>query len=418
VTLRMKELESRVAASRVAVERAMGWYGGEVGNAREPPLSAPEFRELRDALLGAGGWRDEQFDHLMTFGRAMYRLAGQVPDCNVGDLLAVLAARPPRAEAAWSFEPGVDQEAFAKLAFRETSLGISGAQRENREGWWAHGQKNRAFIEQAAASCPQRARAVVFGAGRAFDLPLAPLARSFDRLVLVDIDGAALDETISSTFKDAGLRARVEARVMDLTGINGALVRRLDQILDGPGSAEEIETAVASLCRSYHLDRPPALLADGERPDLLVESCVLTQLAWPQRTYAERRYDQRFGPMPPARELRWSTAWAELGLRIQQDHIQALTGAAPLLVLTSDVVSHTTALDRSGQERPTGRDILPLGVHSLRERIPKAFVIGQHAAWVWNRYRASKRGEGSVMDVEGVELREPLTAGGLWLPPA
>jgi hypothetical protein len=397
----------------------MGWYGGEVGNAKSPPLSAGEFRELRDALLGGGRWREEQFDHLMTFGRAMYQLAGRAPDCNVGDLLAVLAARP-RAGAAegWSFEPAVDREAFAKLAFRETSLGISGAQRENREGWWAHGQKNRGFIEQVAAGCAGRALAVVFGAGRAFDLPLGTLARSFDRLVLVDIDGAALDETISSTFKDAGLRARVEARVMDLTGINGTLVRRLDEILDGPGSADEVEARVAALCRSYHLDQLPALLPDGERPDLLVESCVLTQLAWPQRTYAERRYDQRFGPMPQAREMHWSTAWAELGLCIQQDHIQALAGAAALLVLTSDVVSHITALDRSGQERPTGRDILPLGVQSLRERIPKAFATGQHAAWTWNRYRAGKRGEGSVMDVEGLELREPLTSSGLWLPPA
>jgi hypothetical protein len=86
-------------------------------------------------------------------------------------------------------------------------------------------------------------------------------------------------------------------------------------------------------------------------------------------------------------------------------------------VLTSDVVSHTTTLDPSGAERRTGRQSLPLGVESLRERIPKAFRIGAHAAWEWHRYRPVKRREGARMDVEGVDLSEPVTAGGLWLPP-
>ena len=211
--------DSLGATCRVAVERALAWYAGEVVNARSPPLAAPAFRALRDSLTGTAPWRAELFDDLMTFGRAMHQLAGQAPDCNVGDLLTVLAARvqppaQPLAGEGWRFDPAVDADAFARLAFRETSLGISGAQRENREGWWAHGQKNRAFIEQAAAGCPTRKLAVAFGAGRAFDLPLVEMARAFDRLVLVDIDAQALDETVAATFKDATLRARVETRAV------------------------------------------------------------------------------------------------------------------------------------------------------------------------------------------------------------
>ncbi len=416
VTPRSNADDAALAASRVAVERSLAWYAGELSIARSPPLAAADFRPLREALSGAASWRDEQFDHLMTFGRAMFQLAGKAPDCNVGDLLTVLAGRPQAPAAAWPFEPAVDADAFAKLGFRETSVGISGAQRENREGWWAHGQKNRAFIEQAIASCSGRKQVVVFGAGRAFDLPLPALAAAFERVVLVDIDGAALDETVAATFKDPGVRARVETRVVDLTGINGTLVRGLDAIFEGPGSAEEVEAKVAELCRSYRLAGLPRLLPASERPDLLVESCVLTQLAWPQRTYAERRHDQRFGAMSQAREARWSTAWAELGLRVQQDHLNALAGAAEVVALTSDVLSRPTALDRSGSERPTGRQILPLGVGSLRERVPKAFRLGAQAAWTWKRYQATRRGEGSQMDVEGVELRAAVTPSGLWLP--
>ena len=353
----------------------------------------------------------------MMFGQAMHRLAGQAPDCNVGDLLTVLAARL-ESQPAWSCDLAVDGEAFAKLGFRETSVGISGAQRENREGWWAHGQKNRAFIEQTATACSGRKLAVALGAGRAFDLPLAELARSFDKLVLVDIDGAALDETVAAVFKDAGLRARVETRVMDLTGINSTLVRRLDEILTGPGSAGEVEERVEALVRSYRLASPPRVLPPGERADLLVGSCLLTQLAWPQRTYAERLFDKRFGAMSETTEARWSTAWAELGLRIQQDHINGLSGTAERIALTSDVVSHPTALDAGGSERLTGRKILPLGVQTLVERIPKTFRSGRQVSWKWNRYKPLRRGhEGAQMDVDGVELQEPVTAGGLWLPP-
>ena len=85
----------------------------------------------------------------------MHRLApmdASIPTCNLGDCLTALnrVDIAPGAER-WRFDARVDPEVFAKLEFRETSLGIVKAQRENREGWWAHAQKNRSFIEQAAA---------------------------------------------------------------------------------------------------------------------------------------------------------------------------------------------------------------------------------------------------------------------------
>jgi hypothetical protein len=409
-------VDAGVAASTMAVQRALAWYGEEVSAARSPPVPADRFRSLRQALEGAVPWQADLFDDLMMLGQAMHRLAGQAPDCNVGDLLTVLSQRL-EALPAWPVDPAVDPVAFAKLGFRETSVGISGAQRENREGWWAHGQKNRAFIEQVARDCTGRKLAVALGAGRAFDLPLVELARTFDRLVLVDIDGAALEETVAAVFKDAQLRARVETRVVDLTGVNGTLVRRLDEALTGPGNATEVEERVEALCRSYRLAAPPRILPAGERADLLAASCLLTQLAWPQRTYAERLFEQRFGAMTDKAEARWSTAWAELGLRIQQDHIHALAGSADRIALTSDVVSYPTTLDAGGAERLTGRKILPLGVQTLAERIPKMFRIGRQGSWKWNRYKPVRRGrEGSQMDVDGVELQEPVTASGLWLP--
>jgi hypothetical protein len=415
--------DPRLAPSLLAVERALAWYLDEVPHAQDPPLTAAEARGLRLALAGEQPWQPEQFDRLVAFAQAMFRLTqldASVPACNLGDALTALTRVDLAGPGAprWQFEPAVDRAAFAKLEFRETSLGIAKAQREHREGWWAHAQKNRAFIEQAVAASPRRGFVVALGAGHAFDLPLAALARGCDRLLLVDIDETALAETAAALAREAGVRARIETCAMDLTGINGAFVGRLDEAFAGAPDASAAEAAVTTLCRSYRLPAGAQLLAGGERADVIISSCVLTQLAWPQRTYAERSYEARHGAMPAAVEQRFATAFSELGLRVQQDHINALGAAADTVVLTSDVVSHPTRWEPAG-ERPTGRRIFALAVETLAERIPRLYRSGQLASWRWSRYRASRRGgEGSTMDVEAAVLGEPRSAGGLWLPGA
>jgi hypothetical protein len=413
--------DPRTAASIIAVERALAWYQEEVAHAKAPPLSGDEVRALADALAGRRPWKPTQFDHLVTFGQAMYRLArldASVPDCNLGDALTLLARLPSAAgSGAWLFDPAVDAEAFTKLEFRETSLGISKAQREHREGWWAHAEKNRAFIEKAAAALDRRRVAIVLGAGHAFDLPLAALGRSFERLVLVDIDEVALAETAAALTRERGGPPGIETRVMDLTGINGELVRRIDAALAAADTGPAAADALASLCRSYRLRAAPRIWDEGEPADLVVSSCVVSQLGWPQRTYAQRQYEQRFGAMSADIEPRFAAAWTELGLRVQQDHINALGAAARTVALTSDVLSRPTTWDARGGEKPTGRKIFALGVESLQERVPKQYRSDGHAQWTWSRYRASRKGsEGSTMEVEGLVLTEPQTASGLWLP--
>ena len=43
--------------------------------------------------------------------------------------------------------------------------------------------------------------------------------------------------------------------------------------------------------------------------------------------------------------------------------------------------------------------------------------MGAQNQWKWSRYKASRKGsEGSTMDVEGLVLTEPRSAGGLWVP--
>jgi hypothetical protein len=182
----------------------------------------------------------------------------------------------------------------------------------------------------------------------------------------------------------------------------------VDQVLAGSGGAGEIGAELAELCRSYWLPERPRLLGANERADLLVSDLVLSQVAWPQRVYALGLYEQRFGKLGGEAERAWVVPWWEFELRVQQDHITSLAGAAERVVLCSDVISRPTLLDAAGVERETGGKVFAIGVSSLLERIPRSFQVERRASWQWSRYRPGNRGaSGSRMDVEGLLLGEP-----------
>lgn len=371
-----------------------------------PPVSLGEAEHLRDVLAGARPRVDELLEIAVGFARTMYRfgqLDASVPQVNLGDTLTALALVRHPDEIPWTFDTRVDADAMAKLQFRETSVGIGKSQRENREGWWSHAQKSRAFIEDAVRQTRGRGLAVVLGAGHAFDLPLVELARAFEKLVLVDIDAEALNATVAGVLKDPGLRARTELRVLDLTGVNAQLVRRIDEAVAAAADAGEARERLEALCWTYRL-APPRLLPREERADLLVSSCVLSQVSWPQRVYARRVYERRFSALPGPLERRWARGFTYLELRLQQDHLTSLAGAAEQVALTCDVVSRPTALDAGGTERPTGQAIAALGVPTLLERVPKLFEVQGHASWEWGFSRATRAGNGSRRDVEGARL--------------
>lgn len=401
--------DPRIVPTVLAVGRALDWYIREVPAAERPPVSLTEAEHLRDVLAGSSSWTDPDFEVLVNFARTMHRF-GEVepttPRINLGDMLTAVALVQQAGEAPWTFDTQIDPDAFAKLQFHETSEGLGKSQRDSREGWWSHAQKNRAFIEEAVHHAQGRARAVVLGAGHAFDLPLVELAKAFEHLVLVDIDGDALDSTVSGVLKDPSLRARTELRVLDLTGINGQFVRRVDEAVASASDAAEARARLEALCWTYRL-KPPRLLPPDERADVLVSSCVLSQVSWPQRVYARRVYERRFGALPTALELRWARHFTYLELRLQQDHLTSLAGVAEQVALTCDVLSSSTVLDAGGIERRDGRPIPTLGVPSLLERIPRLFDAHDHKSWEWGFSKAARTRKGLRKDVEGVRLTTP-----------
>jgi hypothetical protein len=351
--------------------------------------AAEQGRALAQALRSGSRWDPAWFPLLLAIGR---------DNAKLGELLSAIAKLPPAVESApWQFDPAVDPRAFDALGFAASSAGIARTQRENREGWWAHARRSRAFILDSVTRARERGLAVVLGAGKAFDLPLNEIASAFERVVLVDIDAAALAETSASVVRDASLRRRIDLRAMDLSGIGARLARGIHEAIgtaaDAPSAAASLET----LCRSYRLASAPQLLAPGERADFLVSGMVLTQLALQPKLLAKQMFEKRFGAMPGSLEERWGWVWDELDLRMQQDHINALLVDADLAVLTSDVVHHAMR----------GSDLWSvIGSDTLDARIPSFMEIVERAAWSWARIRPRPPGyDGVRTDVNAVLLR-------------
>lgn len=283
----------------------------------------------------------------------------------------------------WTFDPAVEAHAFQLLGFAETSAGIARTQRENRQGWWEHARRHKAFILDAAARVEQPRLAVVFGAGKAYDLPLEELARRFERVVLVDIDAEAMAASSAAAVRDAKLRARLELRPMDVTGVAGRLARGIEAAMASPSPEDSLE----ALCRAYRLAGRPQLVE--ERADLLVSGMLLSQLGLQPKLAAKRLFEQRFGKIAPGSAARWSAAWNDLDLRLQHDHVSALCDDAALAVLTSDVMHH------SG-----GESWSVIGAERLAARVPEHLELLSEKSWTWARVH----GELST-DVHAVLLR-------------
>src|SRR5579859_2808351 len=141
---RLSSPDPHFAPAVLAVDRALAWYVGEVPRADRPPISLTEAQQLREVLAGTRPRANEQFEVVVNFARTMYRfsqLDPSVPQVNLGDTLTALSLVPQSGETRWTFDTRIDAESFAKLQFRDTSVGIGKTQRENREGWRSHTQK-------------------------------------------------------------------------------------------------------------------------------------------------------------------------------------------------------------------------------------------------------------------------------------
>ena len=170
----------------------------------------------------------------------------------------------------------------------------------------------------------------VLGAGNGSDLDVPALAKVFDEVHLVDLDGQALGRCVAAL--PAKVRGSVTAHAeVDLTGF----LDRLDDWGDSFPAAPDLGRAAVAAIQGI-------LARLGRRFDVVVSTCALSQLAVP--------YHRAWILPPPA--------WAALHDATTAVHLSTLagatepggTGALVFDVLSSRKVPELRALEAAGQE--------------------------------------------------------------------
>ncbi len=173
--------------------------------------------------------------------------------------------------------------------FEASGDNVRGTAPETRLYWRTHLETSHERILQAADLAGRREVATVLGSGTGIEIPLAQLARRFDRLILVDLDGRSMLQSLHQVPRD--LRAKVDLKVVDVTSFVTRLIGQIDHAVETSASAVEV---------FEHLDGILVDLRPGESPrlprsDLVVSSLLLSEIPRYPFSYAAQAVDARFG---------------------------------------------------------------------------------------------------------------------------
>ena len=189
---------------------------------------------------------------------------------------------------------------------------------EARLYWQPHIQHSYRRILQAANLAKGKAVATILGSGVALEIPLAELARRFDRLILVDMDGASVLESLEQVPLE--LRPKVELRIMDITSFATALMLRVGDAIEASTSANEAFRRLDGIFGSLNPGSPVALPPS----DLVVSSLVLSEIPRFPLAYLDRLMRTRFGVSADA----WTgfdKSFEKLVSLAVQDHFRLLS---------------------------------------------------------------------------------------------
>lgn len=370
-------------------------------------LSEEQLLALARVFAGREPWSFEHYSPLCAFAHALPRL--NLPDLpallNFGDVLQALDEHRAAAVPAWPTHESVAESTFSELGYATTSAAITRIRDANAAAWREHGLRNREFLLQGAARATGP-RAVVIGAGKLYDIPLRKLAERFEQLLLVDIDRAALAESV----KQVGLEPKLEARLClvqaDVTGINDVFLQRARAALSLASEAEVYE-ALLELLHDYRLDAPPRLFpedaAEGEL-DFACSSMVLSQLATPLTSYVQEQFTRRFPASQRTQGREFQIALGQFTHRVQQAHVRSLLSAARCIALSSDITDQYTALDPRGTLLHAAVRLPLIGAPNLVSLLPRQearIVLGSD--WPWQHVVPSRlKPHGRTVQVEGV----------------
>jgi hypothetical protein len=373
-------------ASLALLQGVLAWAAEQGMSVREQ-LTEEQIVALERVFRGAEPWSFEHYQPLRAFSDALSRL--DLPDLparlSFGDVLQALDELRSDAVTPWPTHTAVSEATFSELGYARTSAGITRVRDANKAAWREHATHNKQFLLRGAerAAGP---RAVVIGAGKLYDIPLRQLAERFEQLLLVDIDAAALAESVKQVGLEPELNARLSLLQADVTGINDVFMERARAAL---ALTDEVEVyaGLLRLLHDYYVDEPPRLVpesAAGSPLEFACSSMVLSQLAAPLTEYVEKQFTARFPESRRTQALEFQVALGQFTHRVQHTHVRSLLAAAPCVALSSDIAEQYSGLDALGNVG-YGRTLLALiGVTSLGALVPGQQARNVLSAeWQW-----------------------------------
>lgn len=245
--------------------------------------------------------------------------------------------------------------------FRKGGANFRDTPPEQRLYWQSHIEQSHRRILEAADRAKGKGIATVLGSGVGIEIPLAELARRFDRLILVDMDGPSMLESLEQV--PLQLRSKVELRVMDITSFATTLMERLRDATDASSTAEEAFRRYDTIFNELNLGNPVNLPTS----DLVVSSLVLSEVPRAPFTYTTRLLQARFG-IPLETWAGFDRAFEKLMLLAVEDHVRLLA----LLSRSGGVVYYSDTLARGpayGQFSPETRTAVEANVLADFQRL-------------------------------------------------
>jgi len=258
----------------------------------------------------------------------------------------------------------------------------------------------------AAADTAKTGRALILGAGRSAEIPLAVLATRFERITINDIDRVELEQGLAAAGLDDAARAKLDVRVADLTGVTDELLGKINAALH---EAEEPDAAIETMARLVDEQTLPGMPIEGQY-DLIVASCLMSQLHFALLHRASDAFEGRFhGEGERVRNsVRWTSSLYEMARRMEKqfvDDLHARLAQGGLIYLSDAPQMCSIKLTADGQWQTEGTHRL-LRTKNLTDYLDKRFVTVAHQRWHWITFPPQEPGQsGRLFDVQAVVLR-------------
>ncbi len=217
---------------------------------------------------------------------------------------------------------------------------------ETRLYWQPHMTRSRERILQSADLADGTGIATVLGAGLGMEIPLAELARGFERLILVDLDGRSMLQSLHQVPSE--LRVKVDLKVIDVTSFVGPLIAQIEQAVEMSSTPTEVFGRFGLILDGLGAGDPLSL----PKSDFVVSSLLLSEIPRYPFSYAAQAVESRFGVTLQTwdRSDQFFRRLVEISI---DDHVRLLAD----LVRPGGVVYFSDTIARGLVERPLAEAI-------------------------------------------------------------